>query len=124
MIPVPLTKLCPWRKTAESRTGSLPSAMASFMWLVTPGTTSAEHVSTVVKPSICVFNVGGTLLTKNCGLCGVVSPPASLPSLIELTSTGSVVPGTSAQLVPFTKKPNTSLNSVLAKSLYSSEEKT
>src|SRR5262249_19045957 len=38
--------------------------------------------------------------------------------------TGSVVPGTSAQFTPLTKKANTSLNSLFAKSLYSSDENT
>src|SRR5215211_7278238 len=61
---------------------------------------------------------------KNCGLCGVGSPPVSFPLLIVFTEIGSPVPGTVAQFVPLTKNAKTSFTLEFEKSLYSSEVKT
>src|SRR3954449_1668581 len=122
----PLIRLPDSMKTAESKPLSLASAIASFMWFVTPALTFALQVRTVVRPSICESiepGAGRTLSRNRSAWCGVVSPPGS-PLLIVLTETASVVPGTSAQFVPSTKNAKTSLKSLLAKSLYSSEEKT
>ena len=51
------TKLLARRKTYESRTVSEASAMASLMWLFTPGLTVAVQVKTVVSPSAPVLMV-------------------------------------------------------------------
>jgi hypothetical protein len=101
--------------TAESKLASPVSATPSFIVFVWFGTTLAVQVSTVVKPSIwmLILGLGLTLSRKYSALTGVADPlPTSLPSLIVLTETGVAVPGTSAQFVPLTKRPNTSSNSV------------
>ena len=55
---------------------------------------------------------------KYCGLLTALL--AESPALILFIVTGSVVPGTTATLTPFTKKPNTSFKELLTNSGYSS----
>src|SRR5256885_10836077 len=105
-------------KTAESRTLSLASAMASFMWFVWFAITVALQVSTTVSPSIWVSivgPVGRTLSRKRATLWGVISPPTSFPLLMVLTETGwfaGVVAQFPEPIVPLMKKPKTSLYGV------------
>src|SRR5712691_4204902 len=103
--------------------------MASFIVLLTFGTTDAWHKSTVVSPSIPVsIEAGpgsfGSLFLYSSGWLALV--PNGFPPLTVLMVTGC--PPTVAQsalsVVPFTKNPKTSLNPEPTYSLYSSDANT
>lgn len=101
----------PSRSTAASKMASPASAMASRAWLVAPGVTAAEQVSTVVRPSISVLRrapLSRALFLNSSGR-EALAAPKGLPPLIRSTDTGRLVPGTRAQLVPLMEMANTSL---------------
>lgn len=130
VVVVPLTRLEPAMKTAESYALSLTSAIANFMWFVSLGVTVAVHSSTTVRPSNSVWIVAGPgsvrelFRNKSGFVASVPSPSGPALTVLTLTALSPAGVGTVAQFSPLTKKPKTSLNSSLTYSLYSSEPNT
>ena len=112
---------------AESTSVSDTSETTNLMvW--TPGSSSvASATKTSVNPSYPINSRNspsspGSLLLCSSGF--VASSPSGKPLLILLIATAASAPGIRAMFSPSRKKANTSLNSELVNSLYSSEAKT
>jgi len=94
---------------------SLVSAMASTSVLETPGFTFAVHDRGTVNPPIFVLLAPAELSTKKL---------LFFPAFTLLMETTSLVPGISAQFVPFTKKAKMSLNWLFTNCGYSADPNT